>query len=824
MKSVLVLTTDLPFFPGKNGHDFFNVRFLAQHFHVGIVAPSYEFFPKDGVANLESAVHRLYVWPRPVDSSPLFVTRSPSAWLPGWASLFPKAWQRRFLRRLLNIHDQPADAYDRLAILANCAPYLLRALQDRPWEALVVIQTSLAPWLHFLPSFGARVAYFHDVRSDYLKRAQGEARPPRREIQQVLQQERTITTAADAVGFVSPLDQQRARELLSLPETVGVAPIPVDTDYFVPRPTDRPPANRKIVLFTGHLRHPPNVDAVLYFLAEVWPRVLEQQPDAIFQAVGMIPDPRIESAIQRAPQAELHPNVPDIRPFFWDASVYVVPMRFGGGVRQKIFEAWCMRVPVVSTPMGAEGTAAQNGTNCWLEAEPRPFAERVANVLASSQEAKLLDIAQQGVHRTNSITAAAGAFAELVRKGVSARRRQPYRLLYDLRWMRLGEAGGVEQMTYELIHAISHLDRSNSYRVYAPRSAFNEWDLAGAFDCQHFYSDDREKSWEALHATVANRLAESVGLLPVLTPEMRTLRAYRKMDFDMVHSMPGYTHPDLQAFPNILTILDLQHLAHPEFFTRSEWETREQLYRASAQRAAHITCISEYTRQEVHHHYGIPLERMTTIWIIPSRNIWTPPEETERLRLMTAMGVTGRFLFFPAHSWPHKNHARLIEAFALILPHIEEDFVLVLTGRPFPADHPARVAIARHKLEKRVLHLGYRSPLEIRALYHSCFMLVFPSLFEGFGMPVAEAMAAGKPIACSNVTSLPEIAGDAALTFDPTNIHDIGGRLLEIINAPARREQLMDAARRRRPLFSARKIAVETLSLYQRVHEALYDV
>jgi glycosyltransferase involved in cell wall biosynthesis len=734
----------------------------------------------------------------------------------------PKPWRLRLLRRLLGINGQPADAYERLAILANCAPHLLQALNEHPWEAIVLIQTSMAPWLQFLPTFGAKIIYFHDVRSDYLARNQVEAGTSRTDVEKVHYQEQLASSAADAVGFVSSLDRDRAAKLMRLPATSHVAPIPVDTEYFHPCPSNHVKSSRKIVLFTGHLRHPPNVDAVIYFLREIWPRVLSLEPTATFQAVGLTPSPEVIEEIGKATQAELHANVPDIRTYFWDASAYVVPMRFGGGVRQKIFEAWSMRIPVVSTTMGVEGTAARDGINCWLADEPIAFAERVASLISRPAPVAMLEAAEIGVKSTNSISVAAGAFADLVQKGISARRSRPFRLLYDLRWMKIGEAGGVEQMTYELIHAISRIDRTNFYRAYAPRSAFQEWDLSPTFKCQRFYSDQREKTWEGIRTNIANRLAESLHLPPVLTPEMRTLRAYREMDFDIVHSMLGYVHPDLQAFPNILTVLDLQHLTYPQFFTPQEWEIREHLYRSSAQRATHITCISEFTRQEVHKHYGIPLERMTTIWIAPSRNIREPLLESERIRLLARMGVPGRFLFFPAHCWPHKNHARLIDAFALILPHIDKDINLVLTGRPFPEDHPARAAIKGHGLQARVLHLGYRSPLEIRALFQSCLVLVFPSLFEGFGMPLAEAILAGKPVACSNVTSLPEIAGDAALTFDPLNIHDIGGRLLEIINDPKRRSQLVAAAHKRRPLFSAQKIAVETLSLYHRVFEALY--
>jgi glycosyltransferase involved in cell wall biosynthesis len=100
---------------------------------------------------------------------------------------------------------------------------------------------------------------------------------------------------------------------------------------------------------------------------------------------------------------------------------------------------------------------------------------------------------------------------------------------------------------------------------------------------------------------------------------------------------------------------------------------------------------------------------------------------------------------------------------------------------------------------------------------------VFPSLFEGYGMPVAEAIIAGKPVLCSNVTSLPELAGDAALTFDPNNVDDIAKSLLAVATEPDLRMTLTDAAQRRRPLFSARRSAIQTMSIYQRVHDEFYS-
>jgi glycosyltransferase involved in cell wall biosynthesis len=821
MAQILVLTSDLPFFPGRNGHDFFNLRNLARNNQVGVVAPRYPSYPADGVANLAKAIQHVYLWPDAVPAVPLFVSSDPRGALPRWVHRLPKWFRRGFVLRRLGIAGQPDDAYERLAILANCAPYLLRALQERHWQAIVLIQTSLAPWLEFLPDVGAKVIYFHDVRSNYLARSPDPL--VAKTARQVRQQELLVCARAEAAGFVSALDLDRAERTLALPATRLVAPIPVDLDYFTPRPDSWRKDPRKIVLFTGHLRHPPNVDAVLYFLQSVWPLVRKALPEAVFVIAGRSPDPKLELAAAASANTELHADVPDIRPYFWNADAYVVPMRYGGGVRQKIFEAWAMGVPVVSTTMGAEGTGAADGINCALQDGAEQIAGGLLTILRNGPDDRVMRAAADLALRDNSIPAAAGAFEKLVHSGIARRRERPFKLLFDLRWMEIGKSGGVEQMTHELLHHVSHLDQVNHYRMYVPRSTYHEWDFDPGFSCRPYFSDAGASRLEGLDANLTNQIAESLGLPAVLSTPMRTLRAWRKMDFDLVHSLIGYLHPDLEAFPHVVTVHDLQHLTYPQFFPADEWKTREHLYRESARRAAHIIAISEFTRQDIHQRYAVPLDKITTIWNIPSRNAWMPLSDEKCRELLRRLGVAGPFLFFPAHCWPHKNHARLIEAFALILPHLRKEVKLVLTGRPFPDDHPARLLIEQHGLQDRVVHLGYRSPLEMKALFHSCLLLVFPSLFEGFGMPVAEAIIAGKPVACSNTTSLPEIAGDAALTFDPENIHDIGGRLLEIINDPVRREILANAARRRRPVFSARMSAIKTISLYRRVHEAVYQ-
>lgn len=412
----------------------------------------------------------------------------------------------------------------------------------------------------------------------------------------------------------------------------------------------------------------------------------------------------------------------------------------------------------------------------------------------------------------------------LIEKALHQKKQRPFKVLFDLRWMELGQAGGIEQATYELVSAISELDRRNAYRIFAPRSACTDWNFPAGFQVKLHYSDPVSRQFEVTRSFLTNKLAESLGRSPVLTPPMRSLAAYHKLDFDMVHSVAGYTEPDMIGFPGVLTINDLQHLHYPQFFSPEDWAHRERLYRESAKRAQHIICISEFTRQDVHRQYGIALDKMSTVWIIPSRNVWQPLGDAAKGALLAGMQLmsTTPFFFFPAHGWPHKNHARLVEAFASIAAELPPDVKLVMTGRPLPPDHPAALLMREQNLSKRVVHLGYRSPLEVRALFQACQALVFPSLFEGFGMPVAEAVIAGKPVLCSNVTALPELVGEAALMFDPNSVEDIAQSLLAVATQPGLRLALASAAVRRRPLFTAQRSAAQTIAIYQRVHDEFY--
>ncbi len=576
-------------------------------------------------------------------------------------------------------------------------------------------------------------------------------------------------------------------------------------------------------MFTGHLGHPPNVDAVSYFLKEIWPLILESLPSARFIAAGCFPDARIVEAIESAPNAALYPDVPDIRPFFQQAAVYVVPMRFGGGVRQKILEAWSMKRLVVATSMAIEGINVRPNERLWLEDTAEGFAARVTELLKGHLNTdKIAEQNRRFVEENYAVDAASSRFADAVIATRSRIRKRPLKVLFDLRWMRIGHAGGIEQLVYELASAISKLDSTNEYRFYGPRSALLDWHFPRSFRRKFFFSDIPAQQIRDFGFELIDAAAQATGAPRFMNREMRFLRFVNKLDFDLIHSFQGFTYPDLAGFPSILTMPDLQHLTFPSFFSQAVYDTRERLFRTSVENANHVICISRFTLEEVHKRYGVAREKMSVIWATPSRSCRIPLRPLQRDRILADLGIRSQFVLFPAHNWPHKNHERLLTAFHDVRHRLPADMKLILTGGTLDQvdggiNLPA--LISRLQLESSVLHLGYVTPIQLRALYASATALVFPSLFEGFGMPVAEAILSGCPVACSGTTSLPEIAGDAALLFNPEDTDEIGLALVKICSDQSLRNRLKMNSLRRRPAFSSWLPAIQTISIYHRVIE-----
>jgi glycosyltransferase involved in cell wall biosynthesis len=241
---------------------------------------------------------------------------------------------------------------------------------------------------------------------------------------------------------------------------------------------------------------------------------------------------------------------------------------------------------------------------------------------------------------------------------------------------------------------------------------------------------------------------------------------------------PYFQHQDI---PLVSIIYDLQYHYYPQFFSDAEARGRDQTFQLAARRSSRLACISDYVRRTVLEYGNLAPQKVRTVHIcLPER--LSVPSDAEIDTVLTRLGlIRQQYLIFPANFWPHKNHGVLLTAFALFAKaHPESGLKLVLTGADTGLAQELRQAAASMGLADRVVFTGYVSDDDLAALTAAALALIFPSLFEGYGMPVAEAMSMGVPVLCSDVTSLPEVGGDAVLYFDPRKPEDVAACIARI--------------------------------------------
>lgn len=257
---------------------------------------------------------------------------------------------------------------------------------------------------------------------------------------------------------------------------------------------------------------------------------------------------------------------------------------------------------------------------------------------------------------------------------------------------------------------------------------------------------------------------------------------------------PTYFEPGLAT---VCTLYDLQFKDHPEFFAAEDIANREQSFSAACRHASVLVAISDYSRASAIVHGGLNPERIRTIPLCMATRLERPVRTDATL--LGDLGVEPRgYLLYPANFWPHKNHARLLAAFELACQRgLDDQLKLLLTGAPGPGMERVRDLASQMRLAERVCFPGYVSDTDLAILMEQAAGLVFPSLYEGFGLPVLEAMAAEIPVACSRCTALPEVAGDAARYFDPCQTEDMAQAICDLVGEESTRQVLVRKGRER---------------------------
>jgi glycosyltransferase involved in cell wall biosynthesis len=296
----------------------------------------------------------------------------------------------------------------------------------------------------------------------------------------------------------------------------------------------------------------------------------------------------------------------------------------------------------------------------------------------------------------------------------------------------------------------------------------------------------------------------------VLAEQTLLPRAARRAGIDLLHNL-FTTAPAAPGVPQVTTILDLIYKRFPEAHSGIRSLGMRALVPLSAKRSTRIIAISEATKSDVVSFLGVDPGRVDVTYLAPGFTGAVDPEPEATLRERHSLGDVPILLSVSAHR-PHKNLERLIDAIAVI----ERPFVLVVPGYGTRWEDELAAHVRRRGVQERVRFLGWLGDGELEGFYASATCMVFPSLAEGFGLPVLEAMARGLPVASSNATSLSEVAGEAALSFDPLDVPAMTGAIERLLADAELRKRLTAAGREQAGRFTWQRTAEGTRLSYER--------
>jgi glycosyltransferase involved in cell wall biosynthesis len=368
--------------------------------------------------------------------------------------------------------------------------------------------------------------------------------------------------------------------------------------------------------------------------------------------------------------------------------------------------------------------------------------------------------------------------------------------LFDSQIFGLQRVGGISRYFSSLVQEMSRMGGVEP-RIVAPFHVNEHLERLPA----HLVSG-RKVEWGA----AAKLLASLANALP------GAWRAHRFRP-DIVHKT--YYHPSLAGasrVPTVVTVHDMIHERHPNDFRASKSMSRLKANAVAS--ADHVICVSEQTRRDLLEAQDIPASRVSVVYHGYDDLASLLTQERASAFRVRVLGVDEPYLLYVGSRAEYKNFHGVMRAYGSSR-WLRDRFRLLCFGGGGWSDAD-RALLARWQVSDRVHHFG-GSDAELAACYRHAELFVYPSLYEGFGIPPLEAMSLDCPVACSNVSSIPEVVGSAAMSFDPADPESIRTALESVLSSPTQRAELVERGRQRRQLFSWTRCAQETVQIYKQV-------
>jgi glycosyltransferase involved in cell wall biosynthesis len=358
-----------------------------------------------------------------------------------------------------------------------------------------------------------------------------------------------------------------------------------------------------------------------------------------------------------------------------------------------------------------------------------------------------------------------------------------------------GRVGGSEIYLRRLVSALARIDRENEYVIFTNRENRGTFELGENFIEHHC---------PVRGLVRPHRIAWEQLVLPWRVRQRR---------LDVLHS-PGFVAPLFAPCPSVITVLDLIYLEFPQTFPFLARQWMRFLVRHSARRARAVIALSRYSRDEILWALDVPHWKIRAIYLGGGEERATPAAPGEAKEVLEKHGITPPYLLTVAASHPHKNLVRLLEAYYR-LEEKDRCQLVILGVRHNRYGGRLLKTVERLDLAGRVVFTGWVEEREKEIIYTRAACTVFPSLLEGFGLPVLESMRYGIPVACSDLPSLAEVAGEAVCLFDPYSADSIAAAIRDCLSDRGLRERLIEKGQAHAAHFTWEETARQTLEVYR---------
>ena len=368
----------------------------------------------------------------------------------------------------------------------------------------------------------------------------------------------------------------------------------------------------------------------------------------------------------------------------------------------------------------------------------------------------------------------------------------------------------------------------NASQLLSPLTGIGQYTLnlaraLGALDkvaLEFFYASEWSRELKASPSRKIGFLKPLVKRWLPFPYELSRMVQQRQFTLGVNRSKPDLYHePSFLPFrfdgPTVITVHDLSWVRFPEMHPPARVRIMNKLMPAAVERAGHILVDSEFVRAEVIGHYGVHPSRATTTPLAP-RDVFRPRTREQRCATLARFGLTDASYFLCVGTLePRKNIEVALRAHAQLTEPLRRRFPLVLVGMQGWLTSRLEHEMSAPAQRGELVTAGYVADEELADLYSGGCALLYPSIYEGFGLPPLEAMACGAPVIISNASSLPEVGGVAAIMHDPYDVDALGRAMLHLIDDPQYRAERSAASLVQATQFSWERTARETLTVYQ---------